>query len=253
MANMIDRFEGDMYFLSNFYPAEFIYKGVKYLNSEAAFHAQKQPGREHEFANLSPDQAKKLGRSVKLREDWEDVKNDIMYEIVYEKFNQNLDLLKLLIDTGDDYLIEGNWWGDTYWGVCKGIGKNQLGIILMKVRDEFSKTMLNNASYDNVYVFRIDNSKKYRVIIDMTNEESAYDHYIYGVLYNTWKYTCLNSMTLDKFFDNIVWLDVVNINALYNRNCNNLIYFYKFMDEYARFKDEYHIRIGSLYKENADA
>ena len=101
MANMIYRFEGDMYFLSNFYPAEFIYKGVKYLNSEAAFHAQKQPGREHEFANLSPDQAKKLGRSVELRKDWETVKNDIMHDIVYEKFNQNPELRRRLIDTGD--------------------------------------------------------------------------------------------------------------------------------------------------------
>lgn len=251
MANMIDRFEGDMYFLSNFYPVEFIYKGVKYLNSEAAFHAQKQPGREHEFANLTPDQAKKLGRSVKLREDWEVVKNDIMHDIVYEKFNQNPNLRRLLIDTGDAYLMEGNWWGDTYWGVCKGIGKNQLGIILMKVRDELSSTMVS-ATYKNVSVLSIANGKKYRVVIDMANEENVASHYISGLLYYTWKNTCMNSMHLDRFIESIVWLDVVNLNALYNRNGNNLIYFYNFMEEYMRFKAENNINIGKLYKENAD-
>lgn len=252
MANMIDRFEGDMYFLSNFYPAEFIYKGVKYLNSEAAFHAQKQPGREHEFANLSPDQAKKLGRSVELRKDWETVKNDIMHDIVYEKFNQNPDLRRRLIDTGDAYLIEGNWWGDTYWGVCKGIGKNQLGVILMKVRDEFCSTIVS-ATYKNVSILSIANSKKYRVVIDMAGEDGVASHYISGILYYAWRDTCMNYMSLDKFFESIVWLDIVNLNSLYNRNGNNLIYFYNFMEEYMRFKAENNINIGKLYKENADA
>ena len=138
---VIDKFEGDMYFLSNFYAVTFEYKGVTYLNSEAAFHAQKEPGREQEFSMLFPDKAKKLGRSVKLREDWESVKDDIMYDIVYEKFKQKPELLKLLIDTVDAELIEGNWWNDTYWGVCNGKGENKLGKILMRVREELRDTL----------------------------------------------------------------------------------------------------------------
>ena len=137
-------------------------------------------------------------------------------------------------------------------GVCKGIGKNQLGVILMKVRDEFSSTMLS-ATYKNVSVFSIANSKKYRVVIDMTGEDSVASHYISGILYYAWRDTCMNYMSLDKFFESIVWLDIVNLNSLYNRNGNDLFYFYNFMDEYMRFKAENNIRIGKLYKENADA
>ena len=73
-----------------------------------------------------------------LRKDWEQVKDDIMYEVVRAKFIQHPILAQQLLDTRDAELIEGNNWGDTYWGVCNGYGKNMLGRILMRVRDELS-------------------------------------------------------------------------------------------------------------------
>ena len=86
----------------------------------------------------TPKQASEIGRrrDLPLREDWEEVKDRVMYEIVRAKFRQNKLLKMLLLQTGTRTLVEGNWWNDTYWGVCKGKGENKLGQILMRVREE---------------------------------------------------------------------------------------------------------------------
>ena len=130
---MIKEFQGEYRWLSNFYHSPLEYKGVKYLNAEAAFQAQKEEGRQAEFSNLDPSQAKRLGRQVKLRSDWDEVKDQKMYEIVKEKF-RSTNMAQMLLSTGDQELEEGNSWGDTYWGVCNGTGQNKLGKILMTVR-----------------------------------------------------------------------------------------------------------------------
>lgn len=134
----IDNFKGEYYFLSNFYESPVIYDGIVYRNNEAAFQAQKSLSIEKrkEFSQLSPNEAKRLGRRIFLRRDWERVKENIMLEIVRAKFNQNPTLAKALIDTKDFYLEEGNNWGDRIWGTVNGEGENRLGKILMKVRDE---------------------------------------------------------------------------------------------------------------------
>lgn len=133
---MIDRFSGRYFFLSNFYSIPVEYEGLVYENNESAFQAQKDPLRRLEFTSLNPSEAKKLGRRVTLRKDWEDVKVEIMKNIVREKFNQNPHLQEKLLDTGDEILIEGNTWNDCCWGVCNGVGKNLLGKILMDARKE---------------------------------------------------------------------------------------------------------------------
>lgn len=135
---MIDRFDAEYFFLSNFEDSLITYDGITYKNVEAAFHAQKVFDREKkkEFSNLNPSEAKRLGRRVKLRSDWESVKVDIMTDLVRIKFLQNPDLKKKLLATGDQILIEGNWWNDKFWGVCKGEGQNYLGRILMMIRKE---------------------------------------------------------------------------------------------------------------------
>lgn len=135
---MIDKFEGKYRFLSNFYPRSITYEGTLYLNNEAAFQAQKVTDykEQEQFRFASPSEAKRLGRKVNLRSDWDKVKDQCMEDIVRSKFTQNNDLKKKLIATGDEELIEGNWWKDTYWGVCKGKGQNKLGKILMKIRKE---------------------------------------------------------------------------------------------------------------------
>lgn len=150
MSNSIRSFRDNYYFLSNFYPAPVTYQGLTYENNEAAFQAQKVLNKEirRTFCNMTASEAKKEGRKVVLRKDWEDIKVDIMRELVYEKFSQNHDLREQLLATGDAYLEEGNTWGDKTWGTVNGKGANLLGQILMNVREELQELEL---SRDDLY------------------------------------------------------------------------------------------------------
>ena len=141
----IDNFKGEYFFLSNFYPTKIKYNGIQYLNNEAAFQAQKCTTMEDriKFSCLNPSDAKRLGRRIILRNDWESVKISIMREIVFEKFKQNPECLKELLDTGNMELIEDTTgWHDNIWGECtceeckNKEHKNYLGKILMEVREE---------------------------------------------------------------------------------------------------------------------
>lgn len=141
--NVIGVFAEEFYFLSNFYNSRIQFKsGEHFLNGEAAFQAMKDPARAYEFFKLQPNEAKRLGRRVKLRKDWEDYKDEAMRKVVSRKFRGNNRLKTLLLETGDSYLVEGNTWNDKCWGVCNGEGENRLGEILMDVR---SKLLEENA------------------------------------------------------------------------------------------------------------
>lgn len=135
---MIDEFRDKYFFLSNFYNAQVMYEGLLYSNNESAFQSAKVKNIENrkQFCELDPSTAKKKGRNVTLRNDWEKIKDQVMEDIVRDKFTRNLELRDKLVATGDYELIEGNTWNDTYWGVCKGRGKNILGKTLMKIRNE---------------------------------------------------------------------------------------------------------------------
>ena len=135
---MIDRFEGEYEFLSNFANIPVTIDGITYQNSEAAFQAHKTTDikKRREFADLPPNMAKRMGRRIELRPDWEYIKNDIMLAVCFQKFIQDPYWGRKLVGTKDEMLIEGNTWNDTYWGVCNGVGENHLGKILMKVRDK---------------------------------------------------------------------------------------------------------------------
>ncbi len=136
--DIISNFRGSYAFLSNFYLAKVIYNGHTYRTSEHAFAAAKatnEKDRQYVANATTPGIAKRRGREIKCRPDWNVVKATIMAEIVYHKFAQNPELYAMLRATGSAALVEGNWWNDTYWGVCKGIGENMLGKILMIVRN----------------------------------------------------------------------------------------------------------------------
>lgn len=134
-------FKGEHQFLSNFYPAEFVWRGKLWPTSEHAYQASKSEDSniQMQILNLpTPGATKRAGKTIKLRSDWEEIKIDIMTEIVLEKFRQNPDLKARLLATGDAHLEEGNTWNDRFWGVCppnSGKGRNELGKILMLVRD----------------------------------------------------------------------------------------------------------------------
>jgi ribA/ribD-fused uncharacterized protein len=140
---IIDSFSGEYRFLSNFYPAQFYWNGYSFPTSEHAFQMAKAiKHSDQEFVRAAPTagQAKRRGRIIEKRPDWESIKLQVMREVVAAKFQQNLDLMLKLIETGDVELIEGNTWGDTYWGVCRGKGENHLGKILMELREHARKS-----------------------------------------------------------------------------------------------------------------
>lgn len=134
----IVHFENQFKFLSNFYTSKIKMDGYTFDNGEAAFQAYKDLKRMAEFQNLNASKAKYLGRQVKLRPDWEEVKTGVMEEVVMQKFSHNPELKKKLLATGNRLLVEGNWWKDDVWGVSGGKGENRLGIILMQVRSELA-------------------------------------------------------------------------------------------------------------------
>jgi len=138
-------FIGIYKFLKNFYPSELrqIINGfeIVFPTVEHYYQAMKATNFEDLVAIAgakSPGEAKKLGRKCPIREDWEQVKDSIMYTAVKVKFTKYPELKKALLATGDCYIEETNWWGDKYWGVCNGVGQNKLGKILMRVRSELA-------------------------------------------------------------------------------------------------------------------
>lgn len=136
--NKINWFRGNYSFLSNFYESPLTIGGITYSHSESAFQAMKTFNQRErlKFRNITPTQAKRLGRKITLRPDWEEVKVKVMYFVVKEKFKQNIELQNLLLATENIYLEEGNNWNDRTWGTVNGIGSNYLGRILMQVRQE---------------------------------------------------------------------------------------------------------------------
>lgn len=125
-------------FLSNFYGSTVSYDGFLYPTVEHAYQASKtlnSQTREIIRKTKNPYDAKKIGRSLCLRDDWEKIKVDIMKDLVREKF-QNPFLKFMLIKTGNLSLINENSWGDRFWGTVRGTGENWLGRILQEVREE---------------------------------------------------------------------------------------------------------------------
>lgn len=135
----IDRFTGEFGFLSNFSPHSVELDGMLFPTAEHAFQAMKTVDPLERLgvqATMTPGQAKRAGRRVTLREDWEEIKVEVMHRVVAAKFMQHPELADRLVDTQGRELVEGNTWGDRTWGVCDGVGENLLGRILMDVRDE---------------------------------------------------------------------------------------------------------------------
>lgn len=132
-------FRGDLHFLSNFYPSPFILNNVHYQTVEHYFQAMKTTDltmRDKILDAPSPAKAKMIGRRAKLREGWQSMRDSIMFDGVYAKFAQNVELLDMLLNTPDHLLVEKNNWGDKYWGVDinTGYGLNKLGEILKEVK-----------------------------------------------------------------------------------------------------------------------
>lgn len=129
---------------SNFHMCPIEFDGLAYTNTEAAWQAQKtlDVKERNKFTHEAPSVAKRHGRCVDLRPDWEDVKYQLMVDVCYAKFTQNTELGNVLLETGDEEIIENTTgWHDNIWGNCEcskcvnKVGKNLLGKALMEVRD----------------------------------------------------------------------------------------------------------------------
>lgn len=146
---MIEFFKDEYAFLSNFYPSPI---GVQFGDgtsvvaptAEHFFQCLKTPSVEEEIAILTaptPDEAKRLGRKCHLQENWEEIKDNAMYATLVYKFTIP-ELREKLLATGDEYLEEGTYWHDNYWGNCHCEkcadikGQNKLGLLLMEIRED---------------------------------------------------------------------------------------------------------------------
>ena len=163
---MIEGFSGRYNFLSNFFPVKIVHQSITYPTVEHYYVAlkikndQQLDGRyislmdcRELIAKIStPAKVKQFGKTLKLRRDWEDVKLDVMLWGIREKF-KNEDLRTLLLSTGDEKLVETNFWGDKFWGVYKGEGENNLGKIIMKVRDEIRQSQVEERTSLEDFLF----------------------------------------------------------------------------------------------------
>ena len=138
---MIDSFRGEYAFLSNFYSAGVMLDGMYFPTVEHAFQAAKTydiNARKSIAVARTPGEAKRMGKTVLLRDDWESVKCQVMLELLRQKFSKSL-LKSKLLATGSEELVEGNNHKDSFWGVYRGQGKNMLGQLIMQVRKELSE------------------------------------------------------------------------------------------------------------------
>jgi ribA/ribD-fused uncharacterized protein len=139
---VIDAFTGPYFFLSNFAESPVEFEGALYPTVEHAFAAAKTlDPTERELIRLAerPGEAKRLGRQVALRPGWDDLRVEVMRGLLARKFAPGSELAARLLATGDAQLVEGNTWGDRFWGVCRGQGRNQLGQLLMELRDQLRR------------------------------------------------------------------------------------------------------------------
>lgn len=143
-VNTITRFTSNYYFASNFAKSPIKFNSRFYPTAEHMFQAFKANNDDdHEKVRLmeTPDKAKKQGRRVSIRSDWDDVKVDTMKRVLYEKFTQNNHLKILLLQSYPNVLVEGNYWHDNFWGDCYCNdcqmipGQNMLGSLLMRLRN----------------------------------------------------------------------------------------------------------------------
>lgn len=139
---MISKFDGEYSFLSNFHPWGFTYRGIYMPTAEHAFQASKAKY-PHDMIWVAesdtPGIAKRRGRKVELKPNWDSDRIGEMLLIVTAKFNSAEDRMNQLLATGENKLVEGNWWHDNFWGnclchSCEVAGQNYLGKILMYIR-----------------------------------------------------------------------------------------------------------------------
>lgn len=152
---IISEFQGENRWLSNFATVDVVFEGKSYPSVEHAYVASKSMDEEFRETctnkQLHPAEVKKLGKNVKLRDDWGEVEEGIMLELLTYKFNQEPFKTKL-IETNNDYIQEGNRWGGTRWGYCLNTdtGENLLGFMIMEIRQTLKQNTGNGIQFQGL-------------------------------------------------------------------------------------------------------
>jgi ribA/ribD-fused uncharacterized protein len=165
---MINSFTGRWSFLSNFYPCKIVHQGITYPSTEHYYVAMKVKddqminGQFYPAADVrelvarvsTPGQVKRFGRTLKVRKDWDNVKLGFMEWCLREKF-KDVKLQEMLLQTGDEELVESNYWHDNVWGICTcekcgNKGENHLGKLLMKIRSEIRGEQNKRPSLEDI-------------------------------------------------------------------------------------------------------
>lgn len=131
----ITPFKDKYYFLSNYYPHPQQWAGYTFRCAEAVYQSCKNPLRRAEFTHLDGITARRLGRKINPPQDWKERRVGLMKEILFDKFSDP-ELKALLLQTGNEKLIEQNLCYETFWGTVHGVGTNTLGKLLMEIRDK---------------------------------------------------------------------------------------------------------------------
>ena len=129
------RFKENYAFLSNMTFVDITFRGITYRSVENMYQAFKTADvAEHrKISRMNPYESKRYGRTLVIRDDWDTIKDRVMWEALCRKFSQPH--FRQALSHVSEPIVEDNYWGDTYWGVCKGVGANKLGRMLQHLRD----------------------------------------------------------------------------------------------------------------------
>lgn len=154
-------------FMSNYWKCKFTYNGIEWNNTEAPYQAAKCID-QNEYDTIknskSANESRLLGQKVKIREDWDTIRDWFMFDVCFAKFSQNEDLLEKLLETGEDELVENSpvdfYWG---WGSDRS-GKNKLGLILMELRSIFREAKKTNNWKESAELARKQKESQYEKV-----------------------------------------------------------------------------------------
>jgi len=130
---------------SNMIPCDIEIDGKLYKSTENYYQAMKTTNEEDHniIASLSPEQSKARIRKFSIREDWDDIKVNVMQSALEVKFSQP-EWKERLLATSREPIVEWNNWNDKFWGVSikDNLGKNKLGSLLMEIRQNYKLNSL---------------------------------------------------------------------------------------------------------------
>jgi ribA/ribD-fused uncharacterized protein len=144
---MIKEFQGEYRWLSNFVKCEINFDNFKFQSVEHAYQSTKSDDIEWKSfcsnSKTTSGEVKKASHKITIVKNWKEIRYEIMKQLLNQKFSQE-PFKTLLKNTGTEYIQEGNYWNDVYWGFClkKNIGENNLGKLIMSIRDEFDSIKL---------------------------------------------------------------------------------------------------------------